>query len=247
MRALKPKKPKLKYALLIIIDILVIAAATFVFYDRFFNKPPTRTSNTNQETVASKDRTIAFIGDYITTFGGEQAALETLRQTYPDLEFTSINLAQESNTSQTANDQLTEGLIKDLTIVQIQTFFVNLGATDAAQKVPAESYIENINHLVAKLLPIGAKIILNCPPTINDGRSATDSLLLVYCQKLGEIQTDQVVFGDDSAYAAFKDTKNALLASNSLYPNSAGYQKLGQVWAAAYQKAQPATTPTANQ
>lgn len=230
MKIQKSKKPKVKYIILIIINVLIIAGAAWVIYNRFFSQPQSSDSEN------SSSKTIAFIGDYITSFGGEQATIESLKVARPDLNFASINLAQESLNSGQASELLTDELIKDLSAIKVDTVLINLGATDAAQEIPAETYIENINLIIGKLSPTAAKIVLNCPPLIDNGSKNTDGLILVYCQKLAEIKTTEVVFGDDSAYATFKNPENVLLSSDGIHPNAAGYQKLGELWASAYQK-----------
>jgi lysophospholipase L1-like esterase len=235
MKIAKTKNPKVKYIILIIINVLIIVAAGWVIYDRFFNQSDQSSPNAEN----SNSRTIAFIGDYVTAFGGEQATLESLKTARPDLNFTSINLAQESLNSQQASEMLTDELIKDLSAIKVDTFLINLGATDATQVTSAEIYIENINQIIAKLSPTAAKIILNCPPLIDDGQNTTDGLILVYCQKLAEIKTANVTFGDESAYATFKDPANVLLSSDGIHPNATGYLKLGELWSGVYQKTTP--------
>jgi lysophospholipase L1-like esterase len=236
MKIAKSKKLKTKYIVLILVNLLVIAGAAWVIYDRFFSKPSANEPVSQQIESIANVETIVFIGDYTTAFGGEQSALNRLRENHPDISFVSINLAKESLTSKAANEMLNDELIKDLTNIQADTFFVSLGANDAIEKIPSETYIENINSIVEKLSPTNAKVLLNCPPLINDGKNNTDGLVLMYCQALGKIKADRVIFGDESAYATFKDSTNALLSSDGIHPNDAGYQKLGELWAGAYQK-----------
>jgi lysophospholipase L1-like esterase len=233
MKIAGAKKSKLKYVVLIILNLLIIAGAGLVIYDRFFASPSVNDQPSSSQTDPAA-KTIAFIGDYITAFGAEQATLQTLQSAHPDTTFTSINLASESLNSETADELLSDELIADLSTAQVNTFFINLGATDAIEKVPTETYAANLNNIVEKLAPLNAAIILNCAPYIDDGKTSTDGIILSYCQELAKIQTDHVHFGDESAYAAFKNSENILLASNGTHPNSAGYQKLGGLWANIY-------------
>jgi lysophospholipase L1-like esterase len=233
MKIAKSKKLKPKYVVLTILNLLIIAGAGLVIYNRFFVSPPVNDQPTNSQTDPTA-KTIAFIGDYITAFGAEQATLQFLQTAHPDTTFTSINLATESLNSTAANESLSDELIADLSTAQVDTFFINLGATDAIEKVPTETYAANLNNIVEKLAPLNADIILNCAPYIDDGKTSTDGIILSYCQELAKIQADYVHFGDESAYAAFKNSENLLLASNGTHPNSAGYQKLGELWANVY-------------
>lgn len=227
------KKSKKKKWILIIINILVLTVAGFFVYQHFFGTSLFKNDSGSQQ-EKTEAKVLVFIGDYITSFGAEQATINNIKETYPNDNFTSVNLAGGFVTSQQISDSLNDELIENLSQLQIDTIFISIGATDANNSIPADTYSKNINEILEKLAILNNRIIINCPPYIDSENKSADNLLLTYCQSLGEIEKDNVHFGDESVYSVFKDTNNALLSSEGIYPNDAGYKKLGEIWANIY-------------
>jgi Lysophospholipase L1 and related esterases len=227
---IREKHHKKLIAFLIIINIVVIGCASFFVYRHITPKDSVDFIQRQENDV----RVLVFIGDYVTAFGSEQATITQLEETYPDENFVSVNLANESSTSQQISDSLDEKIIDNLSQLDVDAIFVNIGATDANQGIATDVYAKNIDNILNKISGLSGKIILNCPPYIDSENKSADNLLLTYCQSLEKIELDNVHFGDASAYSMFKEPKNVLLSSDGIHPNDAGYQKLGETWANIY-------------
>jgi lysophospholipase L1-like esterase len=199
-----------------------------------------------QVVISPYSTTIGFIGDSITDSTNCTSPCIKAANVQANTLGSGISVVNRGVSGSATGDWVSSLLNPSIASFQsagVEVVQIMLGTNDASiikGHVPATTFKVNLQTIISQLKSAGMKrIILQRPPyfiipTSNRDQASLD-LMSEYYTVLRELVDGETVFlGDRDAWDWFKNNPSRL--PDNTHPDTAGYAKLGELWAAAYDR-----------